>query len=118
MYGGNGTDTLVFKESVDLSNVANLGDKVYKFEQIKLGDDGASGAVNLTISPKNVLDITDNKDVRLKIMGDDHDKVNLDSHEWKRTADTNSGNKTYESMREINGHTVKIEVDQQIHTDF
>ncbi|WP_103651091.1 retention module-containing protein [Campylobacter concisus] len=118
MYGGNGTDTLVFKESVDLSNVANLGDKVYKFEQIKLGDDGASGAVNLTISPKNVLDITDNKDVRLKIMGDDHDKVNLDSHEWKRTADTNSGNKTYESMYEINGHTVKIEVDQKIHTDF
>ena len=118
MYGGNGTDTLVFKESVDLSNVANLGDRVYKFEQIKLGDDGVSGAVNLTINPKNVLDITDNKDVRLKIMGDDHDKVNLDSHEWKRTADTNSGNKTYESMREINGHTVKIEVDQQIHTDF
>jgi len=118
MYGGNGTDTLVFKESVDLSNVANLGDKVYKFEQIKLGDDGASGAVNLTINPKNVLDITDNKDVILKIMGDNHDKVNLDSHEWKRTADTNSGNKTYESMHEINGHTVKIEVDQQIHTDF
>ena len=118
MYGGNGTDTLVFKESVDLSNVANLGDKVYKFEQIKLGDDGASGAVNLTINPKNVLDITDNKDVRLKIMGDDHDKVNLDSHEWKRTADTNSDNKTYESMYEINGHTVKIEVDQKIHTDF
>ncbi|WP_219810458.1 hypothetical protein [Campylobacter concisus] len=118
MYGGNGTDTLVFKESVDLSNVANLGDKVYKFEQIKLGDDGASGAVNLTINPKNVLDITDNKDVILKIMGDNHDRVNLDSHEWKRTADTNSGNKTYESMYEINGHTVKIEVDQQIHTDF
>ena len=117
MYGGNGTDTLVFKESVDLSNVANLGDKVYKFEQIKLGDDGVSGAVNLTISPKNVLDITDNKDVRLKIMGDDHDKVNLDSNEWKRTADTN-GNKIYESMHEINGHTVKIEVDQQIRTDF
>uniref|UniRef100_UPI00112FC117 retention module-containing protein n=2 Tax=Campylobacter concisus TaxID=199 RepID=UPI00112FC117 len=90
MYGGNGTDTLVFKESVDLSNVANLGDKVYKFEQIKLGDDGASGAVNLTINPKNVLDITDNKDVILKIMGDNHDRVNLDSHEWKRTADTNS----------------------------
>ncbi len=118
MYGGNGTDTLVFKESIDLSDVENLGDKVYKFEQIKLGDDGASGAVNLTINPKNVLDITDNKDVILKIMGDNHDKVNLDSHEWKRTADTNSGNKTYESMHEINGHTVKIEVDQQIHTDF
>uniref|UniRef100_UPI003211C8B2 hypothetical protein n=1 Tax=uncultured Campylobacter sp. TaxID=218934 RepID=UPI003211C8B2 len=118
MYGGNGTDTLVFKESIDLSDVENLGDKVYKFEQIKLGDDGASGAVNLTISPKNVLDITDNKDVILKVMGDNHDKVNLDSHEWKRTADTNSGNKTYESMYEINGHTVKIEVDQQIHTDF
>ena len=118
MYGGNGTDTLVFKESVDLSNVANLGDKVYKFEQIKLGDDGVSGAVNLTISPKNVLDITDNKDVRLKILGDDHDRVNLDNHEWKRTADTNSGNRTYESMYEINGHTVKIEVDQKIHTDF
>ncbi|WP_188116493.1 hypothetical protein, partial [Campylobacter concisus] len=118
MYGGNGTDTLVFKESIDLSDVENLGDKVYKFEQIKLGDDGASGAVNLTINPKNVLDITDNKDVILKIMGDNHDKVNLDSHEWKRTTDTNSGNKTYESMHEINGHTVKIEVDQQIHTDF
>ncbi|WP_103576530.1 retention module-containing protein [Campylobacter concisus] len=118
MYGGNGTDTLVFKESVDLNNVANLGDKVYKFEQIKLGDDGANGAVNLTISPKNVLDITDNKDVRLKILGDDHDRVNLDNHEWKRTADTNSGNRTYESMYEINGHTVKIEVDQKIHTDF
>ena len=117
IYGGNGTDTLVFKESVDLSNVANLGNKVYKFEQIKLGDDGASGAVNLTINPKNVLDITDNKDVILKIMGDNHDKVNLDSHEWKRTADTN-GNKIYESMHEINGHTVKIEVDQQIRTDF
>ncbi|WP_107811996.1 retention module-containing protein [Campylobacter concisus] len=118
MYGGNGTDTLVFKESVDLNNVANLGDKVYKFEQIKLGDDGANGAVNLTISPKNVLDITDNKDVRLKILGDDHDRVNLDNHEWKRTTDTNSGNRTYESMYEINGHTVKIEVDQKIHTDF
>jgi len=116
MYGGNGTDTLVFKESVDLSNVANLGDKVYKFEQIKL--DGASGTVNLTISPKNVLDITDDKDVRLKILGDDHDRVNLDNHEWKRTTDTNSGNRTYESMYEINGHTVKIEVDQKIHTDF
>ena len=118
MYGGNGTDTLVFKESVDLSNVANLGDKVYKFEQIKLGDDGVSGAVNLTISPKNVLDITDDKDVKLKIMGDENDRVNLDNHEWKRTADTNSGNRTYESMYEINGHTVKIEVDQKIHTDF
>ncbi|WP_180997741.1 hypothetical protein, partial [Campylobacter concisus] len=118
MYGGNGTDTLVFKESIDLSDVEKLGDKVYKFEQIKLGDDGASGAVNLTISPKNVLDITDNKDVRLKILGDDHDRVNLDNHEWKRTTDTNSGNRTYESMYEINGHTVKIEVDQKIHTDF
>ena len=118
MYGGNGTDTLVFKESIDLSDVKNLGDKVYKFEQIKLGDDGVSGAVNLTISPKNVLDITDNKDVRLKILGDDHDRVNLDNHEWKRTTDTNSGNRTYESMYEINGHTVKIEVDQKIHTDF
>ena len=118
MYGGDGTDTLVFKESVDLSNVANLGDKVYKFEQIKLGDDGANGTVNLTISPKNVLDITDDKDVKLKIMGDEHDRVNLDNHEWKRTADTNSGNRTYESMYEINGHTVKIEVDQKIHTDF
>ena len=118
MYGGNGTDTLVFKESIDLSDVKNLGDKVYKFEQIKLGDDGANGAVNLTINPKNVLDITDNKDVRLKILGDDHDRVNLDNHEWKRTTDTNSGNRTYESMYEINGHTVKIEVDQKIHTDF
>ena len=120
MYGGLGKDTLVFEGSIDLSQVNNLDHKVESFEELQLGADGAGGAVELTISAKDVLDITDNADTILKIKGDQHDTVKGQG-QWKLSDDqskADAGYKMYDSVDSVDGKTVHIQIDEKIHTDF
>ena len=120
MYGGLGKDTLVFNDSIDLSQVNNLDHKVESFEAVQLGADGSAGAVELTISAKDVLDITDNADTILKIKGDEHDKVKGQG-QWKLSDDqskADAGYKMYDSVDSVDGKTVHIQIDEKIHTDF
>ena len=120
MYGGLGEDTLVFNDSIDLSQVNNLDHKVESFEAVQLGANGAGGAVELTISAKDVLDITDNADTVLKIKGDEHDKVKGQG-QWKLSDDqskADAGYKMYDSVDSVDGKTVHIQIDEKIHTDF
>ena len=120
MYGGLGEDTLVFNNDIDLSQVSNLDHKVENFEAVQLGADGASGAVELSLKAKDVLDITDNADTVLKIKGDEHDKVKGQG-QWKRSDDQSkdeAGYKAYDSIDSVDGKTVHIQIDEKIQTDF
>ena len=120
MYGGLGKDTLVFNDSIDLSQVNNLDHKVESFEAVQLGADGASGAVELSLKAKDVLDITDNADTILKIKGDEHDTVKGQG-QWKISDDqskADTGYKMYDSVDSVDGKTVHIQIDEKIHTDF
>jgi len=120
MYGGLGKDTLVFNDSIDLSQVNNLDHKVESFEEVQLGADGAGGAVELTIRAKDVLDITDNADTILKIKGDQHDTVKGQG-QWRLSSDqskADAGYKMYDSVDSVDGKTVHIQIDEKIHTDF
>ncbi|WP_122861818.1 hypothetical protein [Campylobacter showae] len=120
MYGGLGEDTLVFNDSIDLSQVNNLDHKVESFEAVQLGTDGAGGAVELTLKAKDVLDITDNADTVLKIKGDEHDKVKGQG-QWRLSDDQSKadvGYKVYDSVDSVDGKTVHIQIDEKIQTDF
>ncbi|QKF92471.1 retention module-containing protein [Campylobacter sp. CCUG 57310] len=120
IYGGLGKDTLVFNSDIDLSKVANLDKKIDSFEAIKLGNDGASGAVKLTITAKDVFDVTDDSNTVLKILGDANDKV-AGKGEWRESADQSkaeAGFKVYESVNQVDGKTIQIQIDSDIKTDF
>ncbi|MGB2552468.1 retention module-containing protein [Campylobacter sp. MOP51] len=120
IYGGLGKDTLVFNSDIDLSKVANLDKKLDSFEAIKLGNDGASGAVKLTITAKDVFDVTDDSNTILKILGDSNDKV-AGKGEWRESADQSkaeAGFKVYESVNQVDGKTIQIQIDSDIKTDF
>jgi len=120
MYGGLGEDTLVFNDSIDLSQVSNLDHKVESFEAVQLGADGAGGAVELSLKAKDVLDITDNADTVLKIKGDEHDKVKGQG-QWRLSDDqskADAGYKVYDSVDSVDGKTVHIQIDEKIQTDF
>ncbi|WP_211437303.1 hypothetical protein [Campylobacter sp. RM16191] len=120
IYGGLGNDTLVFNADIDLSQVQDLDKKIDSFEAINLGKNGASGAVKLTITAQDVLDVTDKSDTILKILGDGNDKVEGNG-EWTLSADqmkAHAGFKLYDSVNQIDGKTVQIMIDTDIKTDF
>ncbi|WP_172128875.1 hypothetical protein [Campylobacter sp. RM16192] len=120
IYGGLGNDTLVFNADIDLSKVNSLNKKIDSFEMIRLGKDGVAGAVKLTITAQDVLDVTDKSDTILKIIGDGNDKVE-GKGEWALSADqtkTHAGFKLYDSVNQIDGKTVQIMIDTDIKTDF
>ncbi|MDO5046663.1 retention module-containing protein [Campylobacter sp.] len=120
IYGGEGYDTLVFNENIDLSKVESLDKKIDSFEAIKLGKDGAAGAVKLTITAQDVLDVTDKPGTILKILGDNNDQLK-GKGEWREAADqtkTEAGFKLYESVNQVDGQTIKILIDTDIKTDF
>ncbi|CAD7288939.1 hypothetical protein LMG7974_01250 [Campylobacter majalis] len=120
--GGEGYDTLVIKpsagrsESIDLSKVANLDEKISNFEKIDLGKNGSSDAIELTIRAEDVLDITDNKNTILKIDGDSSDTI---KGSWKETSDVKAdgGYKAYEGTTE-KGQTIYIQISDDVKTDF
>ncbi|WP_459898620.1 hypothetical protein [Campylobacter concisus] len=121
MKGGEGHDTLVFdKQIVDLRGINNLDSKVESFENLEL-----KGKTEIKFNVQNILDITDNPDTVLKIKGGDVDangnkitKVDLD-HKWDR--DSNyyaSGFKGYSSKDQVDGHTIHIQIEDNIQTDL
>ncbi|WP_211436598.1 hypothetical protein [Campylobacter sp. RM16189] len=120
IYGGLGNDTLVFNADIDLSKVDSLDKKIDSFEMIRLGKDDSAGAVKLTITAQDVLDVTDKSDTILKILGDGNDKVEGNG-EWTLSADqmkAHAGFKLYDSVNQIDGKTVQIMIDTDIKTDF
>ncbi|MGP1484947.1 MAG: retention module-containing protein [Campylobacter sp.] len=122
--GGDGKDTLVLKggETIDFSG---LGDKITSVEKLQLGESKDSDGTNVTLSAKDVLDITDgsqdslvNNIPTLKINGDSKDKVSLKSSDnWTKVGGVDSdGYQTYESTS--GGRTVHLQIDEKITTDF
>ncbi|MCD8212882.1 MAG: retention module-containing protein [Campylobacter sp.] len=118
IYGGAGNDTLVINDTINFTNMSNLDEKIHSFEKIELGTDRTT---ILSINPKDVLDITDNKDTVLNITkGDYSAKVVLDGNKWTRV-DTDaesqvSHEKTYEGIAD--GHTITIKIHDDVQTDF
>ncbi|MBP1682296.1 MAG: putative uncharacterized hemolysin-type calcium-binding protein [Proteobacteria bacterium] len=114
--GGTGTDTLLFAAdaTVDLSSIASLDSKIDNIEVLDL----THASVNLTINPDDVLEITDSSSTILKILGDSNDTVASSSTStWAASTDQSSvdaGFTRYENA----DHTIKIDVQNTIHTDF
>lgn len=115
--GGNGYDTLLLEapgSSINLSTVAKHADN---FEAIDLKDGNAG--TNLTLLAKDVLDITNNKDVVFKISGDKQDTVS-GKGEWTKADDQSGVDEGYTKYQGTadNGQTVFIQVEDTIKTDF
>lgn len=122
LHGNSSIDTLVIKnssnESIDFSaiNQDQFDSKVSDFEKIQLGgyknnDNEAIEVINL--SAQDVLDITDNKDVILKIDGDSNDKIDLKNFTVSSNQnDVDSGYTRYESQ--TLDKTIQIDVDNDI----
>ena len=105
--GGAGNDTLkVADGSIDFSRVKN-------FEKLDL----TQGDHNVTLSAKDVLDMTDNNN-KLRIDGDGNDKVDIDSS-FTQKPDLIEGGVTYHryeaTYTDSNGsHTVTLEIKDQV----
>ena len=105
--GGAGIDTLKIADgSIDFSRVKN-------FEKLDL----TQGDHNVTLSAKDVLDMTDNNN-KLRIDGDGNDKVDIDSS-FTQKPDLIEGGVTYHryeaTYTDSNGsHTVTLEIKDQV----
>lgn len=107
--GGNGVDTLLFSHdaTVDLSGIAN--GKIESIEVLDL----TKASVELSINPADVLNITDDSNTILKILGGSDDT--LHGTGWTQTTGADAGFTRFESS----DHVVKIDVQESIvHTDF
>ncbi len=104
--GGAGYDTLkVADDSVNLTKVTNI-------EKLDLTE----GDHNMTLSAKDVLDMTDSNN-RLRIDGDSGDNLGLASKGWVEDTSANiAGYKVYTNTDGV--HTVTLEVQNQVHVDI
>ena len=93
---------------------ASLNSKISNIEVLDL----THASVNLTINPDDVLEMTDSNSTSLKILGDSNDTVASSSTStWVASTDQSSvdvGFTRYENA----DHTIKIDVQNTIHTDF
>uniref|UniRef100_UPI00131D8DC7 beta strand repeat-containing protein n=1 Tax=Campylobacter concisus TaxID=199 RepID=UPI00131D8DC7 len=101
--GGAGIDTLKIADgSIDFSRVKN-------FEKLDL----TQGDHNVTLSAKDVLDMTDNNN-KLRIDGDRGDNLGLTSKGWVEDTSANiTGYKVYTNTEGV--HTVTLEVKDEVH---
>jgi len=101
--GGAGYDTLkIADDSVNLTKVTNI-------EKLDL----TQGNHNITLSAKDVLDMTDSNN-RLRIDGDSGDNLGLASKGWVEDTSANiTGYKVYTNTEGV--HTVTLEVQDQVH---
>ncbi|WP_103583503.1 beta strand repeat-containing protein [Campylobacter concisus] len=104
--GGAGYDTLkIADDSVNLTKVTNI-------EKLDLTE----GNHNMTLSAKDVLDMTDSNN-RLRIDGDSGDNLGLASKGWIEDTSANiTGYKVYTNTE--GGTTVTLEVQNQVHADL
>ena len=124
IYGGNGTDTLKIMDdsaSLDFSKT-----NIISIEKIELGD----ATKNVTLSAKNILDITKYENSAshiLDILGDNNDKVDLKGSGFTRLADHTDGNgkvwRQYSATNTDNtldgiSHTVTIRVEDGVTVDI
>lgn len=120
---GSGTDTLKIMDdsaSLDFSktNISSL-------EKIELGD----ATKNVTLSAKNILDITKGEASAnhiLDILGDSNDKVNLKGSGFTQLADYTDGGKVWHQYSATNtdntlngiSHTVTIRIEDGVTVDI
>ncbi|MDD2267827.1 retention module-containing protein [Sulfuricurvum sp.] len=104
--GGAGVDTLVLdtSTSIDFTAIANG-------EILNLANGVAE---TITINPADVLQVTDDANTILKVLGDSIDSIHGTG--WSATTGADAGFIRYEST--VGTDTIKIDIQQEIHTDF
>lgn len=113
--GDSNNDTLVVDNKlVNFSNIANLDSKVENFENVQL-----KGGSEIKFNAQDIFDITDNLDSVFKIKGDATNKVDIkDKWHEDTSVHADAGFKGYTSNDTVDGHTVHIQIDDKVQTDF
>ena len=119
MDGGEGLDTLVANEDIDI-DFSGLADNVSNIETIDLG----AGEQNITsLSVDDVLDMTDTDNL-LRIDGDNSDSINLNTQgndaEWTLgdfKTDAETGQQYQEVTGEVDGQDITLEISTDITID-
>ncbi|MDD2385047.1 MAG: retention module-containing protein [Sulfurospirillaceae bacterium] len=112
--GGNGIDTLLFQANglVDFNNI--VGGTIQSIEVLDLTQADVTLA---NLNPDDVLDMTGDSNTILKIVGDSADSISSSvPATWTATTGAEAGFERYEGIAD--GHTIKIDIHQDIQTDF
>ncbi|MDD3324485.1 MAG: tandem-95 repeat protein, partial [Sulfurospirillaceae bacterium] len=112
--GGDGVDTLLFAKNstVNFNNITDL-----TISNIEVLDLTQANVAITNLNPQDVLDITDDANTILKVLGDSGDSVSGSG--WSVSADAtglDDGFDRYEAT--IGRDLIKIDIQDDIHTDF
>ena len=114
--GGEGIDTLILEDKeIDFNTLQ--ADAIKNFEILDL-QDGNNAATLRNLSPKNISNLTSNKDTILKINGDDKDIAVLSG--FTASTDTSGLGADYNRYEGLNdkGELIKVDVKKSVKTAF